>query len=297
MIKIGQRRRKMKERISELTTPTYPSTFKTMLEEGLLVVEDQKQQMDLCEVACIVSTAAWEEWLSSREPEDNRQEHEWVVFANVMKIAEAEDLSISDRRIATAFSFLHDTCFIKRIMEEEIRKLEREGKPEEADELRSKKKSARHDHMRGGAKNTENVLPTLNYSSSQAPSQPLFGKKAIKRCVNIVALHDAWKVDPPEPPPTRDRLRLTCLEGDVLWPLHPLGVLADIERPNDQGETKDFSDPAIWHAQLNQSKNTIQEFRAKWKGIPASAFIDTETIFRTQEGWRLYHEWRNRWGI
>ena len=296
-MKIGERRKKIKERIFELTTSTYPSRFKTILAEGLLVVEDEEQQMDLCEVACIISNAAWEKWLSSRGPEDNRQEHEWVVFANVMKIAEAEDLSISDRRIATAFSFLHDTCFIKRIMEEEIRKLEREGKTKEADDLRNKKKNARYDHMKGGAKNTKNLLQTLNYSLSQTSAKSLFSEEEIEQCVSIVELHDAWKVDPPEPPPTRDRLRLTCLEGDVLWPLHPLGVLADLERPNDQEETKDFSDPAIWHAQLNQSNKTILEFRAKWKGIPASAFIDTETIFRTQEGWRLYNEWRSRWGI
>lgn len=280
-----QRRKMIEARISETTT--YPSRFKTMLKEGLLVLEDERLQIELCEVACVVSNAAWEKWISLRKPEDNRREHEWVVFANVMKIAESENLTTPDRRIATAFCFLHDTCFIRRIMESEIRELEKEGKTAEAIELSARRKNQRAEHMQGGAENTKNLLPNLN----------LFDEKEIKRCVDIVATHDTWKVDPPEPPPTVDRLRLACLEGDVLWPLHPLGVLADLERPDGQGETKDFSDPVTWHTQLIQSNKTVLEYRAKWKGIPASAFIDKETIFRTQEGWRLYHEWRNRWDI
>jgi hypothetical protein len=283
------------DRIRELST--LPPRFNTMLEQGLLVVEDKAQREDLCEVACVVSSAAWERWLSLRKPEDNRQEHEWVVFANVMKIAEAEELSLSDRRIATAFCFLHDTCFIKRIMEEEIRKLEREGKTEEAEKMRARKKNERTEHMKGGADNTGNALNELKYLSPKTDAKALFSRPEIKRCVDIVSGHDLWKVDPPEPPPTCDRLRLACLEGDVLWPMHPLGVLADLERPNEQGETKDFSDPAIWHTQLQQSNKTLVEFRSKWKGIPASAFIDSESIFRTGEGWRLYNEWRTRWSL
>lgn len=285
----------IRDRIRELST--LPPRFNTMLEQGLLVVEDNTQREDLCEVACVVSSAAWERWLSLRKPEDNRQEHEWVVFANVMKIAEAEDLSLSDRRIATAFCFLHDTCFIKRIMEEDIRKLERDGKTEEAEKMRTRKKNERTEHMKGGAENTGNLLKELKYPSPQTDAKSLFSGPEIERCVDIVSRHDLWKVDPPEPPPTRDRLRLACLEGDVLWPMHPLGVLADLERPNEKGEAKDFSDPAIWHTQLQQSNKTLVEFRSKWKGIPASAFIDSESVFRTREGWRLYNAWRKRWSL
>lgn len=292
-----ERRDFIRERILELTASSYPARFRIMLEEGLLVVEDKVQQADLCDVACIVSSAAWEGWLCKRGPEDNRQEHEWVVFANVMKIAQAENLPLSDKRIATAFSFLHDTCFLKRIMEEEIRKVERAGRLLEAEELKRKKKSTRFDHMVQGAKNAATLLPTLYSGSSSALRTPLFTAEEIQRCVDIIAVHDAWKVDPPEPPPTEDRLLLACVEADVLWPMHPIGVLADLERANDLGETQDFSDPAKWLDQIHQSNHTILEFRRKWQGIPDGDFIDGESIFRTREGARLYHEWLCRWGL
>ena len=158
---LTQRRNKIKKRIHKLTT--YHPRLQSMLEEGLLVIEDEEQQLELCDVACTASQEAWRKWISKRGPDDNGQEHEWIVFANVMKIAEAEVLSTSDRRIATAFSFLHDTCFIKRIMEEEIRKLEKQGKDKDATALREKKKNTRFDHMKGGAKNTKKVLKKLKH--------------------------------------------------------------------------------------------------------------------------------------
>jgi hypothetical protein len=290
------RREGVKKRILELTAAAYPSRFRAMLEEALLAVKDEKQQSTLCEVACLLSSVAWEKWISSRVPEDNRQEHEWVVFANVMKIAEAENLTISEKRVATAFSFFHDAFFIRRIMEEEIRAAERAGRQEEAEELRRKKKRQRYDHMAGGARNAERLLPTL-IGSAAAQGEPLLASGEIDRCVRIIAEHDAWKVDPPKPPATGDRLLLACVEADVLWPLHPLGVLADLERPNENGATKDFSDPAVWYDQLQHSNKTILEYRAKWRGIPAGDFFDSVTIFRTQAGWRLYTEWRERWGV
>lgn len=280
----------IRDRIRELSG--LPSRFNIMLEQGLLVVEDDNDRKDLCEVACVVSSAAWKEWLSEREPEDNRQEHEWVVFANVMKIAEAENLPLSDRRIATAFTFTHDSHFIPRIMEQEIRDAKTD---EQKRALEEKKEDQRQEHMRKGAENAESLLPTLTYAAGK--KRRLFKKHEIDTCVEIVSKHDCWKLRDPSPPPTRDRLALSCIEGDALWPLHPLGVLADLERPNEKGKTHDFSDPAIWHTQLQQSNKTLVEARSKWEGIPAGAFIDSESIFRTREGWRLYNGWRKRWSL
>lgn len=215
-----------------------------------------------------------------------------MVFANVMKIAEAEGLNLAERRIATAFTFTHDSCFIPRIMEQRVRDAKT---PEEKAQLKKEKKEQRIKHMNDGAKNAKFLLKQLTRPDS--PKEPLFEPHEITRCVGIVKVHDMWKLDGKSPPPTTDRLALACLEGDALWPLHPLGVLADLERPDEKGLTKDFSDPAIWHTQLLQSNETLVVFRSKWKDIPNSDFVDSESIFRTKEGHRLYDEWRQRWNL
>jgi hypothetical protein len=98
-----------------------------MMEQALLGVKDLEQRESICTVACVVSGAKWQHWQAWRLPQGNRQEHEWIVFANVMRIAESEKLSLAHRRIATAFCFVHDTCLIKRIMEIEIDRLKEKG--------------------------------------------------------------------------------------------------------------------------------------------------------------------------
>jgi len=268
-----------------------PTRFNTMLEQALLVVRDEHRD-DVSVAARIVSSAAWRFWHSWRKPEDNRQEHEWVVFANVMKIAEAENLTLSEKRIATAFTFTHDSFFIPRIMEQQVREA---ATSELKARLEKKKEEQRLQHMRGGAENAEFLLSRLMHPDY--PAQRLFTREEITRCVRIVSEHDLWKLRNPIPPPSDDRLAVTCLEGDALWPLHPLGALADLERPNEEGKTKDFADPAVWHRQLQESNKTLVEFRPKWAGIPPGDFIDGESIFRTKEGHRLYDEWRQRWNL
>lgn len=267
-----------------------PARFNTMLEQGLLVVrEDQREE--LCVVACIVSNAAWRLWLSQRPPQDNRQEHEWVVFANLMKIAEAEELALSEKRIAAAFAFLHDTFFIPRIMEQRVR----EASGEEKQRLEEEKERQRLQHMNGSARNAEILLAQLGHPDSTA--QLLFTPDEITRCTKIINEHDMWKLRRPSPFPSSDRLAVACLEADALWPLHPLGVLADLERADENGVAKDFNDPAVWLRQLQESNQTLVEFRPKWKDIAQEDFIDDESIFRTKEGYRLYAEWRQRWNL
>ena len=180
-------------------------------------------------------------------------------------------------------------------MEEEIRRLEAEGLKEQADQLRLMKKNQRIEHMNGGAENAEYLLTRLMHPDM--PAMPLFIQKEIQRCVDIVRKHDLWKVTPPIPPSTSDRLALTCIEGDMLWPLHPLGVLADLERPGREGMSKDSCNAVNWHSQLCESLKTLIEFRSKWENIPDEDFIDKESIFRTKEGHRLYSEWRNFWNL
>jgi hypothetical protein len=275
-----------------------PSRFNIMLEQALLAVEDTKERENICTVACVVSSATWQHWQSWRLPEDNRQEHEWVVFANVMRIAESEKLPLTERRVATAFCFLHDTCFIRRIMEENIRELEIRGLIKEAAKLKRIKKNQRTFHMNGGAKNARFLLNQLHHPDIQ--SRLLLSREEINRCVAIVSRHDMWKVDPPDPPPTFDRLAVACLEGDVLWPLHPIGVVADLDRPDKKGMNTDLFDPLKWRKQLQQNLQTLVEFRPKWEekaSISKNDFKDNESIFRTEEGYRLYSEWRKLWNL
>lgn len=282
----------LRDRINAISV--LPSRFNIMLEQALLATKDASQAEDLCDVACVISSAAWQHWLAWRRPEDNGQEHEWVVFANIMKIAEADEhLSLSEKRIATAFAFIHDSFPIERIMEHDIGVATEEQKKL----LNEEKNRQRREHMDGGAENAKYLLTRLR--NPDAPTKSLLFPEEIQRCCDIVREHDSWKVTPPCPPPTEDKLAVICLEGDVLWPLHPIGVLADLERPNKKGETKDFASSSVWKEQLKQSLKTLIKFRPEWEkaGIPRGDFVDNETIFRTKEGHRLYAEWRGLWNL
>jgi len=294
---------KIKDRIRELSK--LPPRYNIMLEHALNAVSNHREKEELAVVACIVSSASWRYWQAWRPPEDNGQQHEWIVFANVMKIAESENLSLPERRIATAFCFTHDTFFIKRIMENDIDELRKKGLHKEADKLNEMKGKQRKVHMYGGAKNAAFLLKRLKHPDD--PTTPLLSRDEIKTCFDIIKKHDAWKMDPPEPPSSDNRLAVTCLEGDALWPMHPIGVLADLERPKkdentNKDITKDYSDPSQWYEQLKQSLRLLVEFRPKWEEVNNSKitkedFIDDDSIFRTNEGHRLYIEWRKLWNL
>jgi hypothetical protein len=118
----------------------------------------------------------------------------------------------------------------------------------------------------------------------------------VSRSVAIVGRHDLLKTGAAYPP-GGDRLAVVCIEGDILWPFHPLGVLADLERPDEKGNTKDASDPAEWRKKLQDSLATLLKYRANWRDVPGERFIDEESIFRTGEGYRLYREWRRFWDL
>lgn len=264
-----------------------PARLKAMLDTALLSVKDEGQREDLRLVAGAVANATWQRWLSSRPPEDNRPEHEWVVFANIMKIAEAERLTLSDRRIATAFAFTHDTSSVRRITEAMIRAADGERKQQ----LKADKKRQRTVHMEEGATNARSILAELKHPRQAGAA--LLKDEEIERCADIVAGHDRWKLGEPHPLGT-DLLAVVCLEGDALWPLHPIGVLGDLERPDP---LRDACDPAAWREALTHSLQTLRRFRANWNGIPDEPFKDDESIFRTDEGHRLYLHWRTLWGL
>jgi hypothetical protein len=78
--------------------------------------------------------------------------------------------------------------------------------------------------------------------------------------------------------------------------LHPLGVLADLERPGEDGKSKDVNDPAEWRRQVRNNLQTLREYRANWQGTD-EVFQDADSIFRTAEGHRLYRKWSGLWGL
>ena len=100
----------------------------------------------------------------------------------------------------------------------------------------------------------------------------------------------------PEEPELLFREALVCFEADALWPLHPLGVFADLERPADDGESKDVNDPAEWRRQVRNNLQTLLEYRANWHGTD-EVFQDADSIFRSAEGHRLYREWAGLWWL
>ena len=62
---------------------------------------------------------AWEQFLCWRPPEDGGMEHELFVLATVMKLG--QDHTPAERRMEAAIAILHDTHFIPRVMEVDLR--------------------------------------------------------------------------------------------------------------------------------------------------------------------------------
>lgn len=289
----------IEKQIQELTD--LPDRFISMLEAGLQVVKDPKMQTELCDVASIIAGSTWKLWQAWRGPVDNRQEHEWVVFANVMRIAESEGLKLSERRVATAFAFMHDSYPIRRIMEADIECLKSEARtcrktnPERAKSLLKQavaleveEKGQRDEHMKGGADNTEWHLRKLKRASG---SDCLLSPTEVRRCVSLVRNHDKWKTGKRHPL-GKGYLAMVCLDADVLWPLHPIGVLADVQRANE-----DFNLPAIWKTKLKDSLNTLGKYGAYWEKTSFQTFKCGKLSFLTKEGCELFREWRRLWRI
>jgi hypothetical protein len=263
-----------------------PPHLAAMTARGLSAVQDPAERAELRAVAEAVAEAAFERWLGRRTPEDNRVDHEFVVFGAAMRIAEAERLSLSGKLVVACAAFLHDTYPIARITETAIRDCVKKD-PQLAAALLEKKARQRIEHMQGGAQNAALLLRELEHPDR--PATPIVCGEVRERCAAIIAGHDYWKLGKPYPP-AEDREALMSFEADALWPLHPLGVLADLERSG-----KDVNDPAEWRAQIGQNLRTLSEYRANWQGSD-EVFQDAHTIFRTAEGHRLYREWAGLWG-
>jgi len=255
--------------------------FDDMLAQGLQAVSDPFDRNELAAVAAEVSSASWKRWHAWRTPEDSRQEHEWVVFANAMRITQAEGLTLSDKRVATAFTFCHDSFHISRTTEAMIRAVEEAAEIAErhdaarggelrrrAAQMRQDKQQQRMRHMEGGGRNAELLLHQLAHPESR--DRPLLEAEEIRRCVDIIKGHDLWETGAPHPPGS-DRLAVACLEADALWPIPPLGVLADLERPVDEGRAGDFIDPGDWTMQVAHSLRTLHRVSRQLGERPAGA--------------------------
>lgn len=134
-----------------------PEPLRAMIGRGLDRVRDPEERSELRPVANAVAKATYQRWLSRRTAEDNRIEHEFVVFDTAMRIAEAERLPLTGKLVVVCFTFLHDTYAIRRITETAIREAATKD-PELAAGLREKKARQRIEHMEGGARNSALLL-------------------------------------------------------------------------------------------------------------------------------------------
>ena len=269
-----------------------PPHLKAIIGRGLNLVQDPAERAELRPVVDAIAETAFERWLSRRTAEDNAAEHEFVVFGAAMRIAEAERLPLSGKLVVVCFTFLHDTYPIQRITETAIREALKKDAGLAA-RLQEKKAGQRIEHMEGGARNARLLLRELKHPDR--PGEPIVAGDVRDRCAAIIAGHDYWKLGKPYPA-AGDREALVCFEADALWPLHPLGVLADLERPGESGDPKDVNDPGEWRRQIRNNLETLREYRANWQGTD-EVFQDPDSIFRTAEGHRMYREWAGLWGL
>lgn len=269
-----------------------PPQLKAMIRRGLNLVRDPAQLAELGPVVETIAEAVFERWLSGRTAEDNRVEHEFVVFGAAMRIAEAEQLPLAGKLVVVCATFLHDTHPIPRVTETAIRETMRRD-PELAARLQEKKARQRLEHMLGGARNARLLLRELEHPLRRG--EPIVTGEVRERCAAIIAAHDLWKLGKPHPA-AGDPEALVCFEADALWPLHPLGVLADLERPGESGDPRDVNNPAEWRKQVRHNLETLCEYRKNWEA-GGEVFQDPDSVFRTAEGYRLYREWAGLWGL
>ena len=269
-----------------------PPRLQGMLWRALSLVKDPAERAELCSVVDAIAAVTFERWLSRRTADDHRSAHEFVVFGAAMGIAEAERLPLSGKLVVACATFLHDTHPIPRITETAIREAMK-TEPELAASLHERKARQRVEHMEGGARNARLLLGALAHPLR--PGEPIVPDEVCERCAAIIAGHDYWKLGKPHPL-AADREALVCFEADALWPLHPLGVLADLERPREAGNWKDVNDPGEWREQIRNNLETLREYRRNWEGS-GEVFQDSVSIFRTAEGHRLYREWAGLWGL
>ena len=272
--------------------PALPPHLQAMMRRGLEVVQDATQRSELGVVAETIARAVFERWLWRRTADDNRADHEFVVFGAAMRIAEGEGLSPAGKLVVVCTTFLHDTHPIRRVTETAIREAMKLDSALAA-RLEETKRRQRTEHMLGGARNAGLLLGELEHPLR--PGEPIVEREIVDRSAAIIGAHDCWKLGSPHPP-AGDREALVCFEADALWPLHPLGVLADLERPNESGDPMDVNDPAAWRKQIVHNLRTLREYRKNWEGS-GEVFRDRESIFRTAEGHRLYREWAGLWGL
>ena len=167
-----------------------------MTRRGLDLVRDPAERAELRPVVDSIAQQSFERWLSRRTADDNRVEHEFVVFGAAMRIAEAERLPLAGKLVVICATFLHDTFPIKRITERAIREAEARDR-NLAVKLREAKARQRIEHMEGGARNAELLLRELAHPDR--PGESIVSADVRERCAAIIASHDCWKLGKPHP--------------------------------------------------------------------------------------------------
>lgn len=254
-------------------------------EEVKRAVQDAVQGMDatLQEFAKKTHKLAWRHCLYRRlcNASDNHYLHEVIVLGSGCRIR--RELSIEDQRIGILVDVLHDIRAMIRSGVTELDIAEAEGRSQER--IKKRRIDSRYEHMNGSADDAKQIGTKLRalYGDEFVSGQEL------NRAVELIAKHDLIKTGQPYPGAT-DWLAVCCYEADLLWTIHPVGLVADINRGRNM-----FA-PDQWQTQLDHNIKQFKRWRVELEKSPdAGEFIDEETVFRTSEGHAIYIEWLQYW--
>lgn len=237
---------------------------------------------------------AYEQFIQVRSAEDNRKEHELVVLKHFLLIAmdaeregEGSGLSQAEWEIGSAFALLHDNYAIPRITESDLLHA---GNAEHRRELELRKEEQRRHHMQRGAANAIEILHEI----SRRLDEPIFTSAQVARCVEMISLHDVWKLKIAWPP-TSDRLSVMAVEADALWPVSfPFGPLADIERK--RGRPCEFTDEELRKQVEENYRAQLCAYRANFAAF-GTKFADEHTFLRTEGASRILQEHLAAWKV
>ena len=222
-----------------------------------------------------------------RNAADNGIAHELVVLTDTLRICCASGVQRDpgtpfterDIRVAIAVSLLHDVFVVPKILEV--------GKKVDDAESQRQRTDNRDAHMAGGAKYARRILAGLPHEVDR------------ERVEHLISHHDDVKCGRAYPP-TEDWLAVCCFEGDSLWVVHALGLIADLHRDAVQDgagglQSSPVSAKALQKRAAQNYESILKRYR---QFLPDDErYQDDATIFRTREAYKILKERLGDWGI
>lgn len=209
----------------------------------------------------------------------NPMSHHLIVLKHMLKIAVAENFSQRHMRRAAALSILHDISAVEKITKEHVKVAYKKSKAE-GDALEFRRQQNRTLHMRDGSALAQRRLIDLNESFGEV----IYDAHDIDAICDLISIHDNPSLD--KPIPRSNRMMVAFREADRLWMLSIEGLRSDLKR-------KCIKTPTNKEV-LCQFEHNLSRFKDERDLYDPSdgPFVDSETFFRTQEGWRICQQYR-----